>query len=176
MEVSAIQLVIGVLTLICGLSVVLARNPVISAIMLMATLFLTGALYFGLGSFFIGATQILVYAGAIAVLFVFIVMLLDIKTVYVRLPGARFTAVLAGITGSAFFLALYLGAQEIGGYLSQGGAASLEKGLFALAKTISLQFLSNYMIPFQVTGLLILGAIMGVVVLGKTKNTHAGEK
>ena len=63
---STLQIILGFLTLVTAISVVIGKNPVVSAIMLMSTLFLTGGLYFGLGYFFLGAVQILIYAGAIS--------------------------------------------------------------------------------------------------------------
>ena len=176
-NISVLQLIFGALTVVTALSVVLLNNPVVSAVMLMATLFLTGGLYFGLGYYFIGAVQILIYAGAISVLFVFIVMLLDLKPFFLQIPGRKATAVLAMIAGAVMLGALAL--TVIPGSAQSSGSSELAvaQGLFASQpKTIALQFLSKYMLPYQVTGLLILASVMGVVVLGRPRKTQLVEK
>lgn len=168
-----LPLILGLLTAVCALSVVCVRNPVVSAMMLMATLFLTGGLYFGMGSYFIGAIQILVYAGAIAVLFVFIIMLLDLKPAILKIPGRGIIALLAAGAGllmlSALVLAVLPGSPLTGGTGETAAAGAMDA---ASPVTISLQLLSTYMLPFQVTGFLILAAIMGAVVLGRNKEAQ----
>lgn len=175
MEASFIQWVLSVLALAFALLVVIQPNPVMSAMSLLATLFTTGLLYFTLEAYFIGVVQILIYAGAISVLFIFIVMLLDLKPTRVRIPG-RTPVIALGVIVGASFLALSLvtaapilnemGLLQTLSNTMEGGA---EKPL-----AISLRLLSKYMLPFQVTALLLLAAIMGVVVLGK--KTIAKEK
>ena len=161
-------LIVGFLTLVAAIMVIASRSPVVSAISLMLTLFLTGILYFGMNAYFIGAVQILIYAGAIAVLFVFIEMLLDLKPMRVQIPGRKIVVLLGTLTGLALFLGALLstvpGFFEISA-VSNEATQQLQSSLSALS--ISLTFLSKYMVPFQMTGILILAAILGAVVLGK---------
>src|SRR3954471_18922035 len=103
-----LQFVFGTLTLVTGLMVIFSRNPVVSAIMLMGTLFFTGGLYFGMGLYFIGAVQILIYAGAISVLFVFIVMLLDLRPAVLKIPGRKIVGGVAAVAGLAMLAAFFL--------------------------------------------------------------------
>jgi NADH-quinone oxidoreductase subunit J len=154
--------------LLCGLLVVLNKNPVLSAVSLMATLFTTGLLYFTLDAYFVGAVQILIYAGAISVLFVFIVMLLDLKPTQIRVPGRMPIIVLGVAVGASFLLLVAAGVLPV--LSSFGLIPSLNAGLDGGSQeplAISLRLLSKYMLPFQVTALLLLAAIMGVVVIGK---------
>jgi len=165
--VSLLQILLGILVLTSALGVVLSRNPIVSAMMLMSTLFLTGGLYISLGLYFIGAVQILIYAGAIAVLFIFIVMLLDMKTFKMVIPGRKIIGALGLVAAAMIFASFYqsiLSGQHFNGATSLAGTETVNA---ADPKIISLHFLSKYMIAFQMTGLLILGAIMGAVVLGK---------
>lgn len=170
MELTTLEVVIGGLAILTSLLVVVAPNPIVSAMALLGTLFLTGGLYFAMGSFFIGAAQILIYAGAIAVLFVFIVMLLDIKPIRVRIPG-RAPIVALGITAAVCFLAA--------GFLATAqSAASLEPvtgiaDLFDPMTPVQIArlFVSKYMVAFQMTGFLMLAAIMGAILLGKPEKT-----
>jgi NADH-quinone oxidoreductase subunit J len=171
-----LQWLLGAVTLALALLVILGRNPVVSAISLMGTLFSTGLIFFSVGAQFVGAVQILIYAGAISVLFIFVVMLLDLRPTRVRIPGRAPVYVFSFVVCALFFVAAILsvlpvlrnlGAIEVLG-LSEAG---LDQGPVA----ISMQLLSKYMIPFQATALLLLAAVMGVVVLGK-KNMLSERK
>jgi NADH-quinone oxidoreductase subunit J len=165
---SWIQLLLGALTLVAALMVVSSKNAVVAAVSLMACLFFTGALYFGLGAWFLGAVQILVYAGAISVLFVFVVMLLDMKPVPVRIPGRKPTLWLAALASGLFFvLAAWKLFPAFGGFVR--GSASLNIGAASDPVTLSGYILSNQHLAFQMAGLLILATVMGVVVLGKPR-------
>lgn len=145
----------------CAAIVPLSRNPISSAIALLGTLFSTAGIYFAIGNVFLGAVQILVYAGAIAVLFAFIIMLLDLRpSLLKKIPGRRaFTtfcvfvsSVFAGVLLAAFFA---LRIQEASSVVQM------------TAREISIYFLSQYPVAFQAAGLLIFGAILGAILLAK---------
>jgi len=157
-----LQWIIGAITLASALLVILGRNPIVSAISLMATMFATGLLYFSLGAHFIGVVQILIYAGAISVLIIFIVMLLDLRPTRVNIPGRAPVYVLSLVAGATFFVAAIFSVLPL---LRAVGIGPLGNG--QQPEEISMQLLSKYMIPFQATALLLLAAVMGVVVLGK---------
>jgi len=169
------QLIIGFITLVFAATVILSSNPVVSAMALMGTLFTTGLLYFGLGLFFIGAAQILIYAGAISVLFVFIVMLLDFKPLKVRIPGRAAANALGGLAW-ALMLGALLTAVFKSSILESPVSDAVNEAALASneSQVIALQFLSKYMFPFQLTGLLILASIMGVVLLGRPRKRGGG--
>lgn len=163
------HLLVGVAVLFSSVMVITAPTPVVSALFLLASLFLTGALYFSMGAYFVGAVQILIYAGAIAVLFVFLLMLLDLKSFRFQVPVGKMKVVLCSLSGVAFFVVL------AGGYfyeIRQQGQFLIEdfnmSQVSLLAENISTVLLSKYMVAFQVAGFLILASVLGVVVLGKT--------
>ncbi len=162
-----LQWILGTLTLAFAVLVVFGRNPVISAISLMATLFSTGLLFFSVQAYFIGVVQILIYAGAISVLFIFIVMLLDLKPTRIRIPGRAPVYVLSFLAGSGFFVAALLSVLPVLKQLGAMDVLGVSNEASLAPEAISLQLLSKYMIPFQVTALLLLAAVMGVVVVGK---------
>lgn len=166
---NVLQWVLATLTTVFALLVIRARNPVVAAMSLMGTLFSTGALYFGLGSYFIGAVQILIYAGAISVLFVFVVMLLDQRPLMVKIPGSSFGRAIAYLAGLLMLLAI--GTAILPSLVASGSVDINAAG----AKAIALRFLSKYMLPFQVTGLLLLAAVLGVVVLGRPVKRATGK-
>ncbi len=173
MGMETLQWVLAGLTIFAGAGVVLGKNPVICALSLMVTMFLTGLLYFSQGAYFPGVVQILVYAGAISVLFIFIVMLLDLKPTRVILPGRSFIIGLALLAAGVFGLSLFMllaptlkGNSLMNEFLSVEGEQSV-----MTAKSISMNLLTRYMLPFQATALLILAALMGAIVVGR-----AGQK
>ncbi len=147
--------------LACGFMVIFSRNPVASALFLVLVFAFLAGLFVLLEAFFIAAVQVLVYAGAVMVLFLFVIMLLDIKVNERR--KLRVAGVIGGIAVAGAFVwelkvilirpvvALASGSDKLGGGLEQ-----VVKPLFA-----------NYMLPFEVTGLLLLVAMIGVVLLSR---------
>lgn len=153
--------VFSIAMLTCGFLVVFSRNPVASALFLVMLFVFLAGLFVLLEAFFIAAIQVLVYAGAIMVLFLFVIMLLDIKASERR----KFRAL--GVFGGIAVAAAFVWELEIilnrplkplaaGGDELSGGLEQIVKPLFA-----------NYMLPFEVTALLLLVAMVGVVLLSK---------
>jgi len=146
--------------------VLMSSNPVVSAIALMGTLFSTAGLYFLIGNYFMGSVQILVYAGAIAVLFVFIVMLLDLRPSLLRfIPGRKVYVAATGTAG--VLLALFL-MKAVAGQLAFGNSAAINPNFQMSAVEIAQHFVSKYQLAFQAAGLLIFGAILGAIVLARS--------
>src|SRR3954451_12685182 len=147
-----------------GAAVVLNRNPIASALSLVVSFLGLSALFMGLDAFFIGIIQVLVYAGAVMVLFLFIIMLLDL-----RAEERRKINMTATIGGSAVALALFV---QI--YLVVGQLRGASEAFPALASTrtddvrdIGLLLFGSYNLPFQIIGVLVLVATIGVIVLSK---------
>jgi NADH-quinone oxidoreductase subunit J len=177
------------LTLGFGLLVVLARNPVTSALSLAASFVGLAALFISLDAYFIGTIQILVYAGAVMVLFLFIIMLLDIKAEEGR--KSSLAAVVGGIAVAAILAvqvasvstSLSLGDKSIQDTplaLEQAGAKmaagkgnlptisnDLKAGTLPDTKLMGKTLFSQYGFHLQVIGLLLLVGTVGVVVLSK---------
>ncbi len=161
------HIIVGAMTILSSLCVVTLSNSVVAAMCLMATLFFSGGLFFALGAPFVAAAQILIYAGAISVLFVFVVMLLDLKPLSVMIPGRRAVIAIAGIVTVLFSAAIFCKLTA-----TNFGAAGTDAKFIEAThiQSVSQLFVSKYMIPFQVTGFLILAAVLGVVVLAKPKS------
>ena len=147
--------------LLCGIGVIANRNPVASALCLVLLFAFLAGLFVLLEAFFIAAIQVLVYAGAVMVLFLFVIMLLDIKASERR--KFRVLGVFGGIIVAGTFvweLAVILRRPVTpltsGGDELRGGLEQVVKPLFA-----------HYMLPFEVTALLLLVAMIGVVLLSK---------
>lgn len=168
-SVTLFQLIVGVLAFVSAAMVVFHRNPVVCAMSLMSALFLTGGLYLSLGATFLGAAQILIYAGAIAVLIVFIVMLLDQKATRIVIPGRKAAMAWGAGAAGAFAVAFF-------SFLKNTQVTMNESTTWVDAQQISFTFLTKYMLAFQMTGFLILAAVMGVVILGKPRTTRGPKE
>ena len=147
-----------------GAAVVINRNPIASALSLVMCFMGLSALFMSLDAFFIGIIQVLVYAGAVMVLFLFIIMLLDLRT-----ETRRKMNVVAVVGGSAVALAFFIQVYLVIGEL---GAAKLPFPPLSSPKmddvhSVGLLLFSNYNLPFQIIGVLVLVATIGVIVLSK---------
>jgi NADH-quinone oxidoreductase subunit J len=152
------------LMLAFGVSVILNRNPVASALSLVGAFLCLAALFVGLDAFFIGVIQVLVYAGAVMVLFLFIIMLLDLKEEQRR----RFNpvALVGGAAVSGAFVAFLLHVLKS---FQPGGRAFPELGSGRLddVRLVGQTLFNQFNLPFQTVGVLVLVASIGVVVLSR---------
>ena len=150
--------------LVFGGAVIINRNPIASALSLVICFMGLSALFISLDAFFIGIIQVLVYAGAVMVLFLFIIMLLDLRMEQLR--KLNIVALAGGIAvAMAFFIQIYF-------VIGQLSASKLPFPALAAAKTddvrnVGLLLFTNYTLPFQVIGVLVLVATIGVIVLSK---------
>jgi NADH-quinone oxidoreductase subunit J len=150
--------------LVFGAVVVLSRNPVASALSLVVSFLALAALFVSLDAFFIGVIQILVYAGAVMVLFLFIVMLLDLKAERRR----KFN--MSALCGGPIVLILFLIVLSRVCYSFGNGNArfpALAPDPQGDAWHIGMILFTQYNLPLQVVGVLILVASIGVVILSK---------
>ncbi|HZI17132.1 MAG TPA: NADH-quinone oxidoreductase subunit J [Pyrinomonadaceae bacterium] len=156
----------------CALAVVAQRNPLYSAISLIGVFISLACLYVVLAAPFIAAVQIIVYAGAIMVLVIFVIMLLNVEEEVRRPLRLRYLLPLAvGLAAvlmaqTAFMLTL--GAARAGDITAPavqdaGSTRSIGRGLF-----------TEYLLPFEVTSVLILMALVGAITLARRTDTLAG--
>jgi NADH-quinone oxidoreductase subunit J len=147
-----------------GLMVIISRNLVTSALSLVVCFLALAALYVSLDAFFIGVIQILVYAGAVMVLFLFIIMLLDLKAEERR--KLNLPAFFGGIVVVALFVKVLFDVS----YGFQDGSASfpaIQRGQQPDVWYIGLTLFQQYKLQLQIIGALIVVASVGVVVLSK---------
>jgi NADH-quinone oxidoreductase subunit J len=154
----------ALLMLIFGAAVIINRNPVASALSLVVCFLALAALFMSLDAFFVGIIQILVYAGAVMVLFLFIIMLLD-----VRAEERRKMNMVAFAGGIAVALALLVQIFCVVGHLPQArqGLPSLPAATTDDVRNIGTLLFDQYNLPFQIIGVLVLVATIGVIVLSK---------
>lgn len=153
-----------------AIMLIVAREPIHSALSLVLVMVALAALYLLLGAEFISAVQVIVYAGAVMVLFVFVIMLLNAGEEEV-LPHSSRVAVTLGIPGLIIGLALgiwviarYAGLDRIaiGGPTVLSGTES-----FGNPPAVAKLLFRDFLLPFEVTSILILIAILGAVVLAR---------
>ena len=164
----------AVVATMSAVGVVLGRSPVASLLFMVTTLASVAGIYVLLEAHFLAAIQVMVYAGAIMVLFLFVIMLLNLGHEYRRdlVTGVRAVLgfVVAGLTAGILYR-IFLGT---GGELFADGpaaaaidAAIREKGA---AGVIAEPLFTDYVVAFELTGLLLLVAIVAAVALAKPRN------
>ena len=159
------------LAVVASLLVIVQRNPIYSVLLLILSFGALSGLYVLLDAPFVAVIQIIVYAGAIMVLFLFVVMLLNAPvedpaaqtapaSVYYSSRGAmRFGALLACALGA-----------ELTWALSYGGDASPFRASASSVRTIGRRLFTDYAFAFEVTSVLILVALLGAVVLARRED------
>lgn len=160
--------VAGAIVLGGALGVVLNGNPVHAALSLVATLFGIAVLFVAMEANFLAAVQVIVYAGAIVVLFLFVIMLLgvdrseDLETD--PLVGQRPVAVILGLLMAAGLVAVVVTSTITG---APAASARWERGADDISQIGRLLF-SDHLLAFEITSLLLVIAVVGAVVLART--------
>jgi NADH-quinone oxidoreductase subunit J len=165
---------IGATIVVLGaIGVVISRNPVHAALMLVMTLFGVAVLFVEQGANFLAAVQVIVYAGAIVVLFLFVIMFLGVdREENLGDEPLRFQRPLAAalvVLGLAGVLLLGFGAHWSTGPQSVAGPAQNQAGgdVAALGKSV----FTTYLFPFEITAALLVIAVVGAVVLARRPGT-----
>jgi len=156
-------LIFALIAVVCAINVVVQSHPIASAVSLIGVMGSLAILYLLLGAEFIAAAQVIVYAGAIMVLFIFVIMLLNAGA-EVR-KGRSFMVQLLGVPLFLTFLGLMVWVVQqfyrdtegvhFGGFTG-GSAQAVGRALF-----------TTYLLPFEITSVLVLIAILGAVVLAR---------
>jgi NADH-quinone oxidoreductase subunit J len=162
--------ILSFLSIMFALMVVFTRNPVNSVLYLVLTFFCIAGHYIVLNAQFLAVVHIAVYSGAIMVLFLFIIMLMNLnadtepqKNVLSRL--------IAAIIGGAFLFVLVgalKGAEQL--QISQKGASQI-----GLVKNLGNVLFKDFLFPFEITSVLLLSALVGAILIGK-KDTNTNSK
>jgi len=156
---------VACLTIISALFVVLNRNPVYSAVMLVLCFFSIAILYLLLEAYFVAVLEIIIYAGAIMVLFLFVIMLLDLGR-EAALPKLK---ILDKALSLFLVVIIFLGIITLtmwdGGDLHQTLNPSSVGDITAVGKAL----FTDFLLPFEVASLLLLVALIGTVYIAKKR-------
>lgn len=150
--------------LVFGAGVIINRNPVASALNLVVSFLALAALFMSLDAYFIGIIQVLVYAGAVMVLFLFIIMLLDLR--FEGLRRINWVASAGGIVVAlAFLIQVFSVVSRF--RLARRSFPPLPRSTIDDVHNIGRLLFTNDNLPFQIIGVVVLVATIGVVVLSK---------
>ncbi len=158
--------VLGLLAVASALLTVTAKHPVVSAMSLVFHFFMLAGLYLTLNAQFISVMQILVYAGAIMVLVVFVIMLLNLGHESKLQERFNFRRTIAWLFGGAFAvqMAVLLTNTKV-----SNPALSDKSIAIGTAQSIGNELFTNYIYPIEIVGILLFAAIVGAIVLAKRK-------
>lgn len=152
----------------CAASVVVQRNPLYSAISLIGVFISLAALYVTLASPFIAATQIIVYAGAIMVLVVFVIMLLNVEEDIFTTKRLRSLTAIGAILGLALAAqAFFIYYAVTSGIRNNATATTTTNPTMGFTQNIGESLFTRYLLPFEATGVLLLMAIVGAMLLSR---------
>ena len=147
-----------------ALMVITRKNPVHSVLYLVVTFFAISGHYILLNAQFLAVVNIIVYAGAIMVLFLFVVMMMNLN-VNVEPQKNRLLQFAGVISGGGLFLVL------LSAFVKTKGAMEMQTGEYGLVKNLGQVLFKDYIVPFEISSVLFLSAMIGAVVISK-KEQH----
>ena len=161
---------LAIVALATAISMLVSRNAIYSALFLVMNFITVAVLYLLLNAAFIALVQVTVYAGAIMVLFLFVIMLLGAEDVETSpsLPWQGPVAVILGLILAGELGFLLFGR---GGTLAQGLQTAIED--FGSPASVGLELFRNYLIPFEITSVLLLVAMVGAIVLSRRERKES---
>ena len=155
--------VLSVMALFSALMVITSKNPVYSVLWLIMVFFAISGHYFLLNAQFLAIVNIIVYAGAIMVLFLYVFMLMDLrktaepmKNRWIRFAGA--------IAGGCLLLVLVAALRNVD---IKNQVAQVKTGDIGLIKNLGKELFTTYVVPFEISSVLFLSAMVGAVMIGK---------
>ncbi len=157
---------LSALTIISALIVVLSRNPMYSVLSLIVCFFTIAGHYILLNAQFLAITHVIVYAGAIMVLFLFVVMLLNLNAASEPHKSSKLKFA-AAISGGMLFLTLIAALRTT----QFGEFTAPPSSLNGMVQHVGQRLFTDYLLPFEVSSILFLSAMIGAVVLAK-KEKH----
>ncbi len=165
---------LSVVTVVSALAVVLFPNPIFSALSLAMTMVCVAALFVTLNAYFLAGVQLIVYAGAVMVLFVMVVMLFDLKQEVQAFTRGKLTGVIklssVGMIAGLVIGAIYMSAQSLTSVAEAELAAASGDQTRSLGKLL----FSKYLFGFEILGILLLVVAVGTVAIARSKGgTHA---
>ena len=163
MSLQIISIILGSLTLASALMVVLSKHPVRSVIYLVITFFFITSMYIMMNAQFLAIVNMIVYAGAIMVLFLFVLMLLNLNK-EVEPMNTRGAQLAAFIAGGSLFLVLITALKDT---LILGQTYRQQDNNIGLVKELGNLLFSKYVVAFELTSILFIAAMVGAILLAK---------
>ena len=158
--------VLTALALFSALMVVFSNNPVHSVLWLIVVFFAISGHYILMNAQFLAIVNMIVYAGAIMVLFLFVIMLMNMNTES-EPQKSQWMKMAAAISGGALMLVLIAALKDNVGAVSKTSG----EGSIGLIKNLGQVLFTEYVVPFEISSILFLSAMVGAVVLGKKESS-----
>ena len=153
--------ILALLAIITALGVVLSKNAVYSALWLLGHFLTIALMYFALSAQFLGIVQVIVYAGAIVVLFLFVIMLIGGKITPVKHESRPYARTAAAILGAILLITLLvIVARSMGGFPEPAGAPDAGS-----VQAVGGPLYTTYLLPFELASVLLLAGMLGGIVL-----------
>lgn len=152
------------LALLSAIMVLVSKNPVHSVLWLIVTFFAISGHYILLNAQFLAIVNIIVYAGAVMVLFLFVIMLMNLEAAIE--PKRSMWMKFAGVISGGLLLAVLISMIRTANDLN-GKTAQLNTGDIGLISNLGKTLFNNYAVPFEISSVLFLSAMVGAVVIGK---------
>ncbi len=146
-----------------GLMMITSKNPVHSVLWLIVTFFAISGHYILLNAQFLAIVNIIVYAGAIMVLFLFVIMLMNLNK-ETEPQKSRWLKMAGAVAGGCLLLVMVAALKDSDIKQQQ---ALVKEGNIGLIQTLGKELFSTYVVPFEISSILFLSAMVGAVVIGK---------
>lgn len=154
---------LSVVALFSALMVITSKNPVYSVLWLIVTFFSISGHYILLNAQFLAIVNIIVYAGAIMVLFLFVIMLMNLNK-ETEPQRNRWLKFAGAVSGGCLLLVMVAALRNTE---VKGQSALVNEGNIGLIKQLGRELFTNYVVPFEISSILFLSAMVGAVVIGK---------
>jgi NADH-quinone oxidoreductase subunit J len=163
MSLELVATILGGLTVGSALMVVLSKHPVRSVLYLVLTFFMISSNYILMNAQFIAVVNIIVYAGAIMVLFLFVLMLLNLKQE--NEPRTSFLINIASVLAGGTLFTVFIAALKDGAVIA--ASSVVESNDQGLVQNLGQLLFTKYVLPFEVSSVLFIAAMVGAVMLAK---------
>jgi NADH-quinone oxidoreductase subunit J len=154
---------LSILSIVSAINVVISKNPVFSVLWLIVTFFLISSHYILLNAQFLAVVNIIVYAGAIMVLFLYVIMFMDLNKI--AEPQKNKWVRFAGVIAGGCLLLIFVAALKDAETAKQ--VAQVTQGNIGLIEYLGKALFNQYVVPFEISSVLFLSAMVGAVVIGK---------
>jgi NADH-quinone oxidoreductase subunit J len=162
--------VLSVMAVSCALGVILSRNPVNSVMFLILTFFAISGHYVLMNAQFLAIVNIIVYAGAIMVLFLFVIMLMNLNA-DVEPQKGQLVQLAGVISGGVLFLVVLAGIKTARPEPMEAGSTDI-----GLISNLGKVLFTKYVLPFEISSVLFLSAMIGAIVIGKKEEVSPAQK
>ena len=152
------------LTIVSSILTIGLRSPVYCSLALLSTLLHVAGLFVLLHAEFIAALQVIVYAGAVLVLYIFVIMLLDLKTAEKFLHKQVGIAIFFGVV---LIVEILIGLFQSPLFSSAPETGPITEDTLGNTAQIGIALFTKYLLPFEIVGVILLGAVIGALVLAK---------